>query len=274
MFSLLPAFTVLLVLFISLLVVRIATVALTLTGVSRDLAEFQALSAFTGSGFTTRESEDIVNHPSRRRIVMYLMLAGNAGIVLAVSSVVMSFVNIQNQDDWYDAAWVRMAFLAGGVFALLLLSRSRFVGEVLWQVNTWYVRHYTHIELHDYMRLLRLAHDYVVSEILIHSTDWLAGKTLAEAALASEGVLVLGIEREDGTYIGAPRGVSRIEPRDTLIIYSTQEQTLSLVDRRAGMLGNLDHVMAVTKHLNILDDEEDAQDPGIPDVEPEPPQDE
>ncbi len=261
MLSLLPAFTVLMVLFISLLVVRVATVALTLTGISRDLAQFQALSAFTGSGFTTRESEDIVNHATRRRIVMYLMLAGNAGIVLAVSSVVMSFVNIKEQDDWYDAVWVRMLFMLVGVILLLFISRSRFVGEALWRFNTWYLERWTEIELHDYTRLLRLAHNYVVSEMHVHEDDWLAGKTLFESQLASEGALVLGIERSNGKYIGAPRGVSRIEPGDTVILYSSQEQTMSLVDRRAGMLGNMQHVMAVTKHLNVKDKEQDVQDP-------------
>src|SRR4029079_3638578 len=52
-------FTVLIVLTCSLVVVRVATVGLTMTGLSKDLAQFQALSAFTGSGFTTRESEEI-----------------------------------------------------------------------------------------------------------------------------------------------------------------------------------------------------------------------
>ena len=266
MSNLLPAFIVLMVIFISLLVVRVATVALALTGISRDLAQFQALSAFTGSGFTTKESEDIVNHPTRRRIVMYLMLAGNAGIVLGVSTVVMSFVNVKEQDDWYDAVWVRMLFMLTGVVVLLFLSRSRIVGDALWSFNTWYLKHLTHMELHDYTRLLRLAHNYVVSEVVVHKDDWLAGKTLAEAELASEGALVLGIERADGKYIGALRGVSRIEPGDTLILYSSQEQMLSLVDREAGMLGNLQHVMAVTMHLNVKDEEQDAQDPHATEV--------
>ncbi len=259
--SLLPAFTVLMVLFISLLIVRIATVALTLTGLSRDLAQFQALSAFTGSGFTTSESEDVVSHPTRRRIVMFLMLAGNAGIVLAVGSVVGSFVNIKERDDWYDHTWVRMLFLLTGVLLLFILSRSRIVGDALWRFNTWCLKRWTHLEVHDYMRLLRLAHNFIVSEVHVHQYDWIAGKTLAESQLANEGALVLGIERADGKYIGAPRGVSRIESGDTLILYSSQEQMLSLVDRPDDMIGNLQHVMAVTKHLNIMDDERDVQDP-------------
>ena len=40
----------------SLLVVRLGTTALVLTGLERDTSEFQAYSAFFGVGFTTRES--------------------------------------------------------------------------------------------------------------------------------------------------------------------------------------------------------------------------
>ncbi len=75
--------SILIVLVISLLVVRVATVALTLTGMSQQMAKFQARSAFTGAGFTTSESENVVGHPVRRRIIMLLMLVGNAGIVTA-----------------------------------------------------------------------------------------------------------------------------------------------------------------------------------------------
>ena len=58
--------TLLLVLTLSILLVRIATVALTHTGLSRESAKFQARSAFTDVGFTTSESEKVVNHPIRR----------------------------------------------------------------------------------------------------------------------------------------------------------------------------------------------------------------
>ena len=58
-------FTVLLVLAVSVIIVRIASVGLTLTGISKDLADFQALSAFTRSGFTTDESEQIVKMRER-----------------------------------------------------------------------------------------------------------------------------------------------------------------------------------------------------------------
>jgi len=50
---------------------------------------------FTGVGFTTSESEKVVSHPVRRRILLMLMLLGNAGIVTAVSSLIVSFVDIK-----------------------------------------------------------------------------------------------------------------------------------------------------------------------------------
>lgn len=86
-------FSLLVVLILSLLITRIATVALTLTGLSRESARFQARSAFTGVGFATHEAENVVNHPVRRRILMLLMLLGNAGIVTVIASMILAFVN-------------------------------------------------------------------------------------------------------------------------------------------------------------------------------------
>jgi hypothetical protein len=78
--------TVILILVFSILITRVASIALTHTGLSRESSKFQARSAFTGVGFTTTESEKVVNHPVRRRILLLLMILGNAGInVLAIS---------------------------------------------------------------------------------------------------------------------------------------------------------------------------------------------
>ena len=73
------ALALLFVLTLSIVVVRIGAVALRLTGMPEEAARFQARSAFTGAGFTTSESEAIVNHPVRRRIVSTLMVVGSIG---------------------------------------------------------------------------------------------------------------------------------------------------------------------------------------------------
>ena len=91
--------TLFVVVMLALLVTRIATVALMATGVPYDVARFQARSAMTGVGFTTSESESIVNHPIRRRIVLTLMLLGNAGLVTIMASVILSFAGTEGGSE-------------------------------------------------------------------------------------------------------------------------------------------------------------------------------
>jgi hypothetical protein len=250
--------TLLFVLVLSLVVIRVATVGLTMTGLSRDLAQFQALSAFTGSGFTTREAEDIVNHPVRRRIVMHLMLMGNAGIVIAIPSVLLSFLNTANSRTWSDTWWFRVEVLAIGVVALWFLATSRYVEALMWRINSWALSRWTKIDVRDYTRLLRLTHDYTVSELQVHEGDWLSGHTLGELQLANEGVLVLGVERSNGSYVGAPRGRTSVSAGDRMILYGRHSTLQDLHSRQAGFEGNMDHVISVTKQLDIVEAEEET----------------
>jgi Trk K+ transport system NAD-binding subunit len=73
--------------------------------------------------------------------------------------------------------------------------------------------------------------------------DWVAGHTLAELKLRDEGVFVLGIHHDDGSYIGVPRGSHRVAPGDTLVLYGDAERLEDLDDRRAGA-GDARHVAA------------------------------
>jgi len=82
----------LLLIFISALVIRAAAIALMMTRMSEKRAGFQALSAFTGTGFTTKEAEHVVNNPLRRRIISWLMILGNVGIVTVIIAATSSLV--------------------------------------------------------------------------------------------------------------------------------------------------------------------------------------
>lgn len=71
---------------VSFIVVRIGAIAFQLTGMEWPLAKFQALSCFSGTGFTTREAENITSDPRRRRIASLLMILGNAGLVTLIAT--------------------------------------------------------------------------------------------------------------------------------------------------------------------------------------------
>jgi len=105
----------LLVILISALIIKIGTIALRMTGIDRETAAFQALSAFSGTGFTTSEAENIVNHPRRRKVVKALMILGNAGIVTALA---MLFLSLQGA----TVTNVLAKFGAVGVLLVILLA--------------------------------------------------------------------------------------------------------------------------------------------------------
>jgi hypothetical protein len=239
------------VLVISILVVRVATVALTLTGLSQELARFQARSALTGAGFTTSESEKVVGHPVRRRIIMTLMLLGNAGIVTVVSSLILSFINRDPTLGFTGTLWFRVAVLAGGLGILWLIAHSRWIDRWMSRFITRALKRWTDLEIRDYAGLLRLAGEYAVVELSVESGDWLAEHSLDDLRLTDEGVLVLGIETPEGSYIGAPRGESRLLPGDRVLLYGRQDVISDLDQRPAGEQGDMAHSKAVEQQRRV-----------------------
>lgn len=83
------ALTLLSLLAVSLTVIRLGGTALRLTGMSQQAARFQAISALTGTGFTTSEAETTMHHPVRRKILIMLMFTGHLGIVSMASTVIL-----------------------------------------------------------------------------------------------------------------------------------------------------------------------------------------
>lgn len=221
------ALSVLVVVTLSILVTRVATVALVLTGLSREAARFQARSAFTGVGYTTQESEQVMRHPVRRRIVLVLMLLGNAGIITTITSVVLGFVGDIPAGD----AALRWSLLAIGLALLWVAARSRWLDRRMAPLIRKLLQRYTNLDTRDYARLLHLSDDFGVSELHIDPEDWVAGKSLASAELRREGIEVLGIERREGGYVGMPDGSTEIHSGDTLIVYGRND-TLAALDQR------------------------------------------
>lgn len=249
-------FTLLVVLLLSLLVTRVATVALTLTGLSRESARFQARSAFTGSGFTTSESEMVVRHPVRRRIVMLLMLLGNAGIVAVVGSFLLTFIEPGTATNW----GLRVIVLGAGLVVLWLLGTSQYVDRLVSHLTARALGRWTSLDVSDYADLLHLAGAYKVVELLVQENDWVANKTLAELNLRREGMLTLGIERPDGTFIGVPPLDTMVRPADRLTLYGRTDALDALDQRRASLTGEFGREQAERRERQRVRTEE-ARDP-------------
>jgi hypothetical protein len=237
---------------VSLLIERTAAVAFTLTGLSRDVAGFQSWSAFTGTGFTTNEAEHVTGHPVRRRIVLLLMILRSLGIISAVSSFVLSFMRTSSTAQGVE----RVLWLVAGLIVLGVLASSPSVDRYLSSLIRWALLRWTHLDVRDYTALLGLRSGYSVLEVPVQPGSWLANRRMNELDLPEEGVVVLGIHRENGNFIGAPQGHSEIRPQDTLILYG-REEDLSELSRRPGGSGDQAHREAGNREQQSILQEQD-----------------
>ncbi|WP_350200220.1 TrkA C-terminal domain-containing protein [Gracilimonas sp.] len=239
--------SLLVIISLSILITRIAATALIQTGLSKDAARFQARSAFTGTGFTTNESEHVVNHPVRRKILMILIFLGSAGVISTISSLILSFISLER----IGYISIEIVVLMVGLIALLLLVQSKWIDRKLSYLINRALNRYTTLDVRDYYSLLHLSDNYRVSEIKVEQQDWLADKTLNDLQLHDEGILVLGIKRSNGEYIGAPRGETKIYNDDTVTLYGRAALLESLDDRQKGQSGDKKHAEAVLEQERI-----------------------
>lgn len=223
-------FSLLIIILLSIIVVRIGAIALELTGLSPEIAAFQSQSAFSGVGFTTQESEAIVTHPLRRRIIRILILLGSAGITTCIATLVLTFVGETGKD-----LLVRGLTLLLGVFVIFLLARSKHIYVLMRKIISRALQKWTVLRIFDYEQLLGFSEGYSISRVTVHSSSWIVDKKLSELRLDKDGILILAIYRKidrKETFIGTPAGNTVIKGRDVLICYSREQQSKVLIQKK------------------------------------------
>jgi hypothetical protein len=208
---------VLLIVFLSFLIVRAAAVLLVLTGMDPQRARFQALSAFTRTGFTTHEAELVVRHPSRRRIITWLMILGNAGIITVMVTATSAFV--QSKGAFVG---INFGFLVIGLFVIWLVARHKGLGE-RWEryIGKRFGRE---PELEEVFceDLTHLAEGYGVLRVVVPEGSRFAGLSLGQVA-AEGGLRVLGIERDD-RWLPVPEREQAARAGDSLVVFGRMQK--------------------------------------------------
>ena len=219
------AISLLVILTFSVVVVRIAAVSLRLTGMPADVARFQARSAFTGAGFTTSESEAIVNHPVRRRVISLLMLYGNIGLVTVLATFIVSFVAAGNS----MAAMSRQVFWLLGAIALLwLIALNPVADRIMCKSIGWLLRRTASLGQQGPNRLLQITGSYGVARHTVLSGNDLDGTTLSDLCSRQRSFRILGIEHDDGSYSSAPEPGTQLVAGDSVVIYGSDDEHSTL----------------------------------------------
>ncbi len=242
-------FSLLIIIFISIIVVRIGAIALELTGLSSEVASFQAQSAFSGVGFTTEESESIVTHPVRRKIIRILILLGSVGLSSSIATLILTFVGSGAASSAYKGS-----ILLCGLLLIYLFARSKFIYKIMKKIIIKALKKWTSIQVIDYEQILGMSKGFSICKIKVKPNNWMSGKLLKDLKLNMEGVLVLSIYRRVGKeerLIGAPRGDNKILAGDTLICYGRDDTLRELSMRVKGAKGDMAHKIEVEKEQNL-----------------------
>ena len=183
-----------------------------ITGLDRRAAVFQALSAFTGTGFTTLQAEKVVEHKARRRITMTLIILGYA----AAATVVATLVRSVQVKSFYDGLWhVAVAGLA------VALTYFFFNSNLQLRLNDWIRRTvarrvYHEPVLHD--DLFNYKPGFGITRIEIPKDSRVIGRKLKDLPLKDLQLQVLLIEMEDDTVV-VPDGNYSIQPLSHLVVF-------------------------------------------------------
>jgi Trk-type K+ transport system membrane component len=218
-----------LVLLASIVVVAIGAVLFELTGMHWPQAKFQAISCFTSTGFTTKESEIVMINARRRRIASVLMILGNAGFITLFATVVNSFtadsvffkyklpiIDFVVPEKFWPLANL-LTIMIAGYFIYKIISHTK--------ISKFFIN-FIKNRLESQKRVKKVTFEEMVMatggfgalSIEVKNKSHLVGKTIKEAQLAGSDIKVLAIERNQES-IAFPKEAERIENGDKIICF-------------------------------------------------------
>lgn len=214
----------------SFIIVRIGALAFHLTGLEWTISKFQALSCFTGTGFTTRESELIIESPQRRRIATILIVLGNLGLVTLIATFANSIRAaplsgagaIPYVRNAVPAAWMPILNLLLIVLFSFIITRLYLNSRIRASLTNFLRKHLLR-KLYDkqlsFIRLVSLAGDHGVARIEISAGSTASGRTIASLG---DDIRVLVLERA-GKQIVNPDPDTNLAENDRLVFFGNMD---------------------------------------------------
>lgn len=202
------------------LITEISATALKLTGLDIHTSRFQALSALTGTGFTTKETELIMQHKNRRYIIMFLMVIGPIGFIAILSTVLFT------TKRYLALPQMLMLFLL--TLLIFRFTRSKRFMVFLHNIIERQLKrsHYPRRVVLE--EILELGKECGVAELKIDKNSPYKGKTLEQTGIKDKGFIVLAIER-NSEMISVPKASDTISVEDVLVVFGNISKLESLI---------------------------------------------
>jgi len=223
-----------LALVVSFIVVRIGAIAFQLTGLEWSLAKFQALSCFSGTGFTTKEAELITGDKQRRKIASVLIVLGNAGLVIMIATLAGSLVpqetilsklsesSLPFDIPPYLVKWVNLSIIVVLVYVVYrVFTYEKFVRRLTNFLRKRIIKREMFKKV-SFEELLLATGGYGVSKVAVCAGSPVLNKTVLRSGLREHDVAVLAVVRGEQTIPNPPKD-TKILLNDELICFGKLE---------------------------------------------------
>lgn len=214
---------------VSFIIVRIGAIAFQLTGLEWSLAKFQSLSCFTGTGFTTRESELVVSNPQRRRIATFLIVLGHAGFVTMIATFANSLrANITPNEfknpvlkvvfDPHLSPLLNLIIICMGIYLIYRLLNNTRIAKTTTDLLKRTMKKHRIVSPVSVEELALLTGGFGVSQIRVCQGSAVLDKEIFASGLKAQNIILLAIIRNNHT-LANPSPDTKILLNDDLICF-------------------------------------------------------
>ena len=196
------------------LLIEILAIVMKLTGLEISKARFQLISILTHTGFTTRESELIVQHPTRRKVASVLMIVSYVAQITLIS---LFFKVLSEATENMLGTSITLAVI---VVFVIVASQSKYLSvrfdraaEKLLQNRIRKANNSNRIE-----QILNLSPEFSIYELIVNTDSFICDKTLKELKLKEHFIQILKIDR-GSEMIDFPKADTEVLAGDRMIVY-------------------------------------------------------
>jgi len=195
----LALFLFFLVIVLYIVIADVFTILFRLTGMTEEMARLQVISLLTNSGFTTKESEIILETRTRRNLAKVIMIFGYAFSATIVSSIVTAFISLGFSSIAFSYTWILLLFILFMLFTIV--RKIKFVKKKMdWWIESFCYKHILKEENNTIVVLEEYGDVVVATVVLRNVPDCIRNKTLIENEINKKHeIMVLLIKKADGT---------------------------------------------------------------------------
>ena len=206
--NIISTFCIFLLIFVC--IIEFYVILFRLTGVENKKARFQIVSLLTSTGFTTKESELITQHPTRRKIAEWIMVFGYVSSVTFVSFLVNILMKgAISSKDILSILSILIVFLICGKW----IDRIEEKLEDIIRKNIFWNK----FSKKD-VNIISRNKGYGIAEIYIDDKICITGQSIKDSNLKDLELTILNIDKGD-KLINFPTADYVLEKNDKLTVY-------------------------------------------------------